>query len=150
MIRLLIVGLVAVSAALGGVYAGTLLGAPTGPSTPVVAAEPVEIIKLESVSVPIIRKGAVDGYVIAHVSITAIAAEVKKNRASLLLYAGAASFRAIYEEEGLDFAALKSIQLSALSERITKLASDEMGNSSIKKTTIESLSFVSRSEIRMR
>lgn len=148
MTRFLIVGLAAIAAVLGGAYAATVYETTKQSASETIAVEPVEIMKLEPISVPVIRQGVVEGYVIARVAVTAASSEVKKSRADFMLYAGAASFRAVYEEEALDFTALKLVQLASLSERITKLANAEIGRPSIKKTVIETLNFVKRSEVR--
>jgi hypothetical protein len=148
-IRLLALGLVAVAATLAGSYAAMLWGTAKKSGAEPEEQAILELVKLEPVSVPVIRGGKVDGYVIARVAVSAAASDVKKSKPVLAAYASEAVFRAVYEEEAFDFSALKAVQVSALAERIAKLANERIGRAAIKQSVIESLNFVSRSEVRL-
>lgn len=147
MIKLLALGLAAVGATLLGSYAAAMLASPGSPAA---APEPeaIEVVKLDPVSVPVIRQGKVQGYVIARAAIMATAAEVKKHKPALVIYAGEAIFQAIYEEEAFDFAAMKPAKISALGDRIAMLANQRLGRAAIRQLAVESLNFLTPAETR--
>ena len=145
--RILVPGLLAIAATLGGAW--LTLSLEKGQRSaklddPVV----LEIVKLEHASVPIIRNGAVVGYVIARVSIGVAVHELKTGRPAIVAYAGEAVFRAVYEEPTFDFSALKTADLPALTERMTALANARIGRDVVKKTVIEHLGFVDKALVR--
>lgn len=147
MIKLIVLGLAGIAATLGGTFLATILGAPT--DAKVEKKEPeVEIVKFDAISVPIIRRAKVQGYVVVRISILAHSAELKTGRPTLTAFASEAAFRAIYEEEAFDFSALKPVQIAAIAEKITVLANGRLVRPYIKQTAIESLNFVTQSEIK--
>ena len=144
--RLLILGLVAIASTLAGSFAVRTWA--NSKKTPPRADEyaTLEVIKLEPVSVPIVRNGRVEGYIIARASVSAEDSEVKKSRPLLVVYASEAVFRAVYEDEVFDFSAPKPAQFPLLAERISKLANEKLGRAIIKQSRVESLDFVKPSE----
>lgn len=142
------VALVAILSTLGGSYCARLLA--TAAKSTAVAEEAafVDIVKLEPISVPIVRKSKIEGYVIARIALSAPAYDVKNSKTVLMAYASEATFRAIYEDQVFDFAALKTADIAALAVRIAKLANERIGRPAIKSALVESLSFVSKSEVR--
>ncbi|MGE0627033.1 MAG: hypothetical protein AB7O43_04360 [Hyphomicrobiaceae bacterium] len=150
MIRLIALGLIAIVATLGGGYAAIMLGGDRMTAAKSANDEHLEFVKIEPVSVPIIRSGKVEGYVIAHVTVSAKDKDAEANRAALTTYASEAVFRAIYEEEEFNFAVLKPMEVVALSDRIVKLANERIGRATIRHSVIENLNFVSSAELRSR
>lgn len=142
------VALVAIISTLGGTYAAKLFA--TAAKSAAVAEEGlvVDIVKLEPISVPIVRQGKIEGYVIARVALSAPSHDVKNSKAVLMAYASEATFRAIYEDQVFDFAALKAANVAALAGRISKLANERIGRPTIKQALVESLNFVAKSEVR--
>jgi hypothetical protein len=145
--KLLITGLTAVFATLAGSYvAGMLAGSPSG-AEKTTEAKVLEFIKLDVLSVPVIRQGRVQGYVLARIAIGVPVEDAKKNRIAISLYSSEGAFRAIYEE-GFEFSHLKAADIGRLADRMTKLINDRMRVSVVGVTTIESLNFVPYSEVR--
>lgn len=148
MIRYLLTGMVAIAAMSVGAALPRLLGG-RNIETGRQSQQPVlEVMKLDPLSVPIVRKGSVEGYVIVRVSIAAPAADLKVGKALIGAYASEAAFKAIHDESAFGFAALKPLQAAALSERIHKLANERAGRIIISQVMIEALNYVSARESR--
>lgn len=148
MIQMLAAGLVAIISTLGGAYAATRWPLHGGLKPDQAEAVAAELVKLEPVSVPIIRSGKVQGYVVARAVVSASAADVKRSRPALIAFATEALFRTIYDEQTIDFAALKPMQLAAIARRVVELANERIGQPAVRQTVIESLNFVSQAEVR--
>lgn len=147
MIKLLVLGLAGIAATLAGSFLAAMLGAPQ--EAKIEKKEPeVEMVKFDAISVPVIRRAKVQGYVVVRISVLAYAAELKAGRPALTAFASEAAFRSIYEEEAFDFSALKPVQIAALAEKITQLTNGRLVRPFIKQTAIESLNFVSQTEIK--
>lgn len=141
------VALVAIISTLGGTYGGKLYATAektTDPSN----GTAVDIVKLDPISVPIIRKGQIEGYVVARIAVAATTSDVKNGKAVLVAYASEATFRAVYEDQSFEFANLKPADVAVLTERIAKLSNERIGRPAIKQALVESLNFVSKSEAR--
>ena len=147
MMRFFVVGLAGVGAALAGNYAITSVGRKSGAVVSEVAGR-VDFVKLDPVSVPIIRSGSVDGYVITRVAVAADESDAKKSKQTIVFFATEAVFRAVHAEGQIDFMALKPLDIDALSERILKMANAKLGGAVIKSVAIENINFVRRSETR--
>ena len=145
--KLVVMGIAAIIATLAGSFAASLLAG--NPSVPVKTdgSKVLEFIKLDVLSVPVVRKGQVQGYVLARVAVGVSAEEAKKSRAAVSLYSNEGAFRAIYEE-GFEFTQLKTVDIVRLADRMTRLINDRWGAPVVAGTTIESLNFVPYSEVR--
>ncbi len=149
MMRAMALGVVAIASTLLGNFASSLLMQSKQPEA--LKAEPLalDLIRLEPISVPIIRSGKVEGYVVARVSVSADAADVKSSKPLLIAYASEAAFRAIYEERAFDTLAItKVVELPGLADRIVKIANERIGRPTIKQAMVENLSVVPKSEVR--
>jgi hypothetical protein len=145
-IKLLVLGLAGVAATLAGSFLAMIFGAPQEVRSEKKEPE-VEMVKFDVISVPIIRRAKIQGYVVVRIAVLAYSAELKIARPILTAFASEAAFRAIYEEEAFDFTALKPVQIAALAEKITELTNARLLRPFLKQTAIESLNFVSQTEI---
>lgn len=148
MIRFLVLGLAAIAATHAGSVGARFLMTPKAAEVHGEQPIPLEYIKLDPVSVPIIRHAKVQGYVIAKVVVAADAADVKVNKPALTTYSNEAVFRAIYEEGDFDFSKLKPVQIATLAERMTALANGRMGRQAIRQSAVESLSFINQADLK--
>lgn len=148
MVKMILLGIVAVAATLGGAYAGMRFTSHTTAAADTREQEALEFVKLEVASVPVIREAAIVGYVVVRAAFSASSKDVKQSRPALTIFAAEALFKSIYEEEGLNFAALKPIQLGALTERITKAANMRFGRDAIRQLAVESLNYIPQDEVR--
>jgi len=147
MIRMLLLGLVVVIATLGGSYAAMQFphGSPTATSD---TSEKAEVVKLDPTSVPVVRAGKIQGYVIGRFAFSASGSEVRKNKDTLVQYVSESIFRSVYEEEELDFATLKIIEVEKLVGRIVAKANARMGRSAIAEVFVESMNFLAHDAVR--
>ena len=147
MVRMLLLGLVVVIATLGGSYAAMQI--PRGaPGTTEDTAEKAEVVKLDPVSVPVVREGKIQGYVIGRFAFSASASAIRKDKDALTLYASEAIFRSVYEEEGLDFTALKIIEVDKLIGRMVEKANARIGHPTIAQIFVESMNFLAHDAVR--
>lgn len=149
MVKYIALAVIVVLATLGGSVAAIKLGAVDDER----AAAPrdiVEIVRLEQASVPVIRRGAVVGYVLAQLSFAAAANDLKSDKQALTIYVTEAGFSTVFEEDGFDFASLRTVQIATLADRMLKRANDRIGRDAIKKVVIESLAFLDQGAVRCR
>ena len=147
MVRMLLLGLVVVIATLGGSYAAMQF--PRGaPSKTEDASEKAEVVKLDPVSVPVVREGRIQGYVIGRFAFSAPASAIRKDKDALSLYVNEAIFRSVYEEEGLDFTALKIVEVDKLIGRMVTKANARLGQSTIVQIFVESMNFLAHDAVR--
>lgn len=147
MIRMLLLGLVVVIATLGGSYAAMQFphGSPTATSD---TSEKAEVVKLDPTSVPVVRAGKIQGYVIGRFAFSASGSELKKNKDPLVQYVSEAIFRSVYEEADLDFATLKIIEVEKLVGRIVAKANERIGRAAIAEVFVESMNFLAHDAVR--
>lgn len=148
MIKELVVGLVAVASTLGGSYVTMRLSAPAASGGDTEAPEVLKHVKPDMISVPILRNGKIDGYVIARVVASALAKDVDKHQEEVLLFVNAATFRTFYSDPGFDFAALSPVETRELASRIVKDVNARLGRDSVKEVIIESLNYMTPEEVR--
>jgi hypothetical protein len=144
---MLLLGLVVVIATLGGSYAAMQF--PRGePGKTEEAAEKAEVVKLDPVSVPVVREGKIQGYVIGRFAFSASASALRKDKDALILYASESIFRSVYEEEGLDFTALKIVDVDKLIARMLAKANARIGHPTIVQIFVESMNFLAHDAVR--
>lgn len=147
MVRMLLLGLVVVLSTLGGSYAAMKLPQSSAPGADTGATEELTVVKLDPVSVPVVRGGKIQGYVLGRIAFAASAKEMK-NKDVLTLYVNEAIFRSVYEEEALDFTALKPMQVEALVLRTVEKANSRIGRPAIAQVFVESLNFLAHEAVR--
>lgn len=147
MIRMLLLGLVVVIATLGGSYAAMQF--PQGSSTTETDTSVAsEVVKLDPTSVPVVRAGKIQGYVIGRFAFSASASEIRMNKDVLVQYVSESIFRSVYEEEELDFATLKIIEVEKLVKRIVTKANARIGRPAIGEVFVESMNFLAHDAVR--
>lgn len=147
MVRMLLLGLVVVLSTLGGSYAAMRLPQSSAPSTESEGPGEVTVVKLEPVSVPVVRGGKIQGYVLGRIAFSTGVKEMK-NKDALILYVSEAIFRSVYEEESLDFSAMKPIHVEQLVGRIVEKANARIGRPAIVQVFVESLNFLAHEAVR--
>ena len=149
MVRMLLLGLVVVLSTLGGSYAAMKIPqATSGSSGKEQVVEAVTIVKLDPVSVPVVRDGKIQGYVLGRISFSTSASEAARYKDALILYVNEAIFRSIYEEETLDFSSLKPIGVEALVGRVVEKANARIGRNAIAQVFVENMNFLAHEAVR--
>lgn len=148
MVRMLILGFVVVLATLGGSFAAMKMSHSSSSAPEHPKAEAEAVVKLEPTSVPIIRDGKIQGYVVGRFAFSSSAGELGKNKDTLVLYVSEAIFRAVYEEEQLNFASLKLVQVDTLVKKAVETANARIGRPAIKQVFAENMSFLPYDSVR--
>jgi|LNFM01.1.fsa_nt_gb hypothetical protein len=147
MIRMLLLGFVVVIATLSGSYAAMQFSH-SKPSAAEDPAEKTEVVRIDPISVPVVRAGKIQGYVIGRYAFSAPASAVRKDKDTLILYASEAIFGTVYQEEDLDFSALKIIDLDKLIERAVAKANARIGRPLFGQVFVESMNFLAHDAVR--
>lgn len=147
MVKILLAGLVVVLSTLSGSYAAVKLSRSTVPAAAGGVSEELAVIKLDPVSVPVVRGGKIQGYVLARIAFAASTKEMK-HRELLTLYVSEAVFRSVYEEEALEFANMKPVQIEALVQRIMARANTRIGRPAAAQVIVDSLNFLAHEAVR--
>ena len=147
MIRDLLIAILAVASTVGGGSVALVLGNRGDAGKPDPRMQ-TELVKLEPIAVPVVRKGGLQGYVTVQVSLSVGSEVVKSRRSEIVAYGSEAVLRSIYEEERFDFTALQTAELSTLSKRIEKLIGARLGPDVVSDAAIVGLRFVSKDEAR--
>lgn len=108
----------------------------------------LETVRTRMISVPVIRAGSVQGYIMAQFSFTAEAATLKRLslKADVVLLDEA--FKAIYSEDALDFRKMKKQDLGGLVKRIVDGSNQRFGKRIVEDAFIHEFSYVSKDGIR--
>lgn len=108
----------------------------------------VEQLTTELTSVPIIRGGEVEGYVILQLSFAADRALLDPKKLDPLPYIKDSSFRVIFTRSETDFRHLKPGDLDRLSAAIVEEANRRLGIRLVREVLFQQLNFVKKEEIR--
>ena len=151
MIKTILAGLWACLVTLGACYAAVswqagLAAAPEGQPQRLYGG--LETVRTRMISVPVIRSGAIQGYVLAQFSFTADAATLKRLSLKADVVVLDEAFRAIYSEDGLDFRDMKKLDLGALLKRIVEGSNVRFGTRIVEDAFIQELSYVTKDGVR--
>ena len=149
MVKLIIMALVVTATSLSGGYAGMSFSEKRVFVSEKANEDTLEFTKLDAISVPIMVDGLLKGYAVARVSIGTNEQEIKRSRASVVLFATEAVFRNIYAHAGAEFVQ-NQLQLGDFDSKVLADANDRLGRNALKKVLIESLQFVPNDELRCR
>jgi hypothetical protein len=148
-IKTLLIGLWVCAVSLGSTYFASTMkwGSDQAELSPE-EANAVEFVKTEMLSVPVIRNGKVNGYVVTQMSFAVNKAELGKLPFEPSPYLVDAAFRAIYQNATMDFSGLRSQDLTALSATMVELANARLGSKLVRDVLINDINYVARDEIR--
>lgn len=147
MVKVLLLGLTVMLSTLAGSYAAMKLSGNAVPTSAKDDSADSAIIKLDPVSVPVVRGGRIQGYVLARIAFATTTKEMR-NKELLTLYVSEAVFRSVYEEETLDFANMKPIQVEALAHKILVRANARIGRPAAAQIIVDSLNFLAHEAVR--
>ena len=151
MIKLLAAGLWACIVTLAASYVAFSWHAPASLSAH--EADPghggsLETIRTRMISVPVIRTGVLQGYVMAQFSFTVDAATLKRLSVKPDIVVIDEAFRAIYAED-VDFRNLKKQDLGSLTTRIVGSSNQRLGTRVIEDAFVQEFSYVTKDGVRM-
>lgn len=148
MLKLVVIGIwVAVVTAAVAYFSASFLSQPAGPA---VAEEHkvLEQLSTEMTSVPMIRNGAVLGYVIIQLNYAIDKAAKDRAHIDPMPYLIDAAFRAVYQNSQTDFAKLRASDIDKLTEAIKAEANARLGDGMVQHVLLAQLNFVRKEDIR--
>lgn len=150
MIKIIVAGLWACLVTLAASYAAVSWQA----GHPVPEAEPerlyggLETVRTRMISVPIIRSGAIQGYVMAQFSFSADAGVLKRLSLKADVVVLDEAFKAIYSEDEFNFRNMQKQDLDALVKRIVEGSNQRFGTRIVEDVFIHELSYINKDGIR--
>jgi flagellar basal body-associated protein FliL len=111
-------------------------------------AEVIEFIKTDMVSVPVIRAGKVQGYLVAQLSFAVNKTATKKLAFEPTPYLVDVAYRALYENSAIDFSQLQPQDLTLLAKKIAEGANAKLGGEVVKDVLMNEINYVPRDEVR--
>jgi hypothetical protein len=143
MVRSLLVSLWIVSATLGATYFGaTMQGEkPAGETSQAAKAAPV---KLRSMTVPVVSQGALQGFVLTQVTISARPDLLKNLPQPSDLLLNDEVFKTIYGEEQIDFKRMEKLDLAKLSLKIRENINKRAGAPVVEDVYIQELHYMTK------
>jgi hypothetical protein len=151
MIRTILAGTWACAVTLGASYAAVSWQTAAAPT---VEAEPerlyggLETVRTRMISIPVVRAGAIQGYVMAQFSFSADAKTLKKLSVKADVVVLDEAFKALYSEDALDFRNLGKQDLPALAKRIVEGSNQRFGLKIIEDVFIQELNYVTKDGVR--
>lgn len=148
MLKLVIIGIwVAAVTAAAAYFSAGLMRVPAKPQS---AGEPavLEQLSTEMTSVPMIRDGAVLGYVIIQLDFAVDKEAKEKSRIDPKPYLIDAAFRAVYQNPQADFARLRASDIDKLTEAVKAEANKRLPGGMVQQVLIQQLNFVRKGDIR--
>ena len=135
---------------MGVVVAGAVLGTGFYMLRPESAAEAkieTEYRKMNTVSVPKIAEGTLQGYVVARMGLTLDAKLAKDQKIPPETYIFEDAFRLLYSDPQLDFRHLEAYNIDNFVKQLIKLANARMKADVVKDIAMEELNFFTKSEV---
>ena len=149
MIKTLLIGLWVCVVALGSSYFFVQMNNSSAAHVaPEAEAEVIEFIKTDMVSVPVIREGKVQGYLVAQLSFAVNKTATKKLAFEPTPYLVDVAYRALYENSAIDFAQLQPQDLTLLAKKIAEGANAKLGGEIVKDVLMNEINYVPRDEVR--
>jgi hypothetical protein len=152
MIKTILAGTWACVVTLGAAYAAvswqSSSGAPTAHAQPEKLYGGLETVRTRMISVPVIRAGAIQGYVMAQFSFSAEAHMLKKLSLKPEAVVLDEAFRAIYSDDTLDFRTLKKQDWPTIAKKIVDGANARFGTKIIEDIFVQEFGYVNKDGIR--
>ena len=107
----------------------------------------IDYVKTRQITVPRISKGEIQGYLIARFVFTMDAQAVRQLAVPPEVFVVDEAFRAIYDDEKLDFDNLQKLDLSGLTQMITDRVNERVQPELVHETLVEQFDYVPYSSI---
>ena len=150
MIKTLLIGLWVCIVALGSSYFFVQINNSSAAHAPSEGeeAEVIEFIKTEMISVPVIKAGKVQGYLVAQLSFAVNKTETAKLSFEPTPYLLDVAYRTLYDNSAIDFAQLQPQDLTLLAKTIAEGANAKLGAVVVKDVLMNEINYVPRDEVR--
>ena len=149
MIQALLAGIWAALVALGSFYGVAVwAAAKEGKSVETRVFVPLKEMKTDVISVPMIHKGKVQGYVLARFAWLVNEKKLKGLAIDPASIITDEAFRIIYARPITDFQHIEKYDLASLTKRLKDAVNRRLGDDLVHDVLVESINYVARSEIR--
>ncbi len=108
----------------------------------------LDYVKVNPISVPIIRDGGVQGYVIAQFVYTADAEDIKDQSVPIDLYFNDRVFALIYQNDAINFEHIKKTDLTGFMQELVVSVNKRLGTPIVQNVLVEQFNFVPIGQIR--
>ena len=146
--KLVAIGVWVILVTAGATFASVYLGKSGGGEQSQTEDLGVEQLTSELMSVPILRGGDVEGYVILQLSFGADKALLEQKKLDAMPYIKDAVFRGIFTSADVDFRHLKPNDLDEMAGQIAKLANQRLGIELVRQVLFQQLNYVKKEDIR--
>lgn len=148
MVKLLLTGLWVCVVTLGAVWFS--ISRASAPATPVDAVPKVEteLLKGESMSIPVIVDGAVKGYFVSRVSFIVDKAKIKDIKFPMTELTTDELFTLLVGSPMIDISKAKNFDIAAFKARIKTDLNGRLGNEVVSDVLVEQLDYLSKDDIR--
>ena len=116
--------------------------------SPKTATETIDTVRAKAISVPIINKDQILGYVLAGFVARIDATKAKKASVKVEDFLIDEAFRAIYETEGMNFQDMKKQYIERLTTTIATRINKRFGDDVVKDVLVQEFTFVSKKDAR--
>lgn len=148
MLKLVGIGVWVILVTAGATFASVYLGKSGSGEESQTEDLGVEQLTSELISIPILRGGDVEGYVILQLSFGADKVLLEHEKLDAMPYIKDAVFRAIFTSADVDFRHLKPGDLDELATRIAKQANQRLGIELVRQVLFQQLNYVKKEDIR--
>jgi hypothetical protein len=146
LIRSLAVSVWIVSVTLAAAYFGHMMQNSRSTSGPEQVVKALATVKLKSISVPVIAGGALQGYVLTQVSISANPDLLKALPQPPDLLLGDDVLKTLYAEEQIDFKHIEKTDLARLSQKIRDNINSRAGSAVAEDVFIQEFHYMSKQD----
>ncbi|MFY9657983.1 MAG: hypothetical protein WAK01_15625 [Methylocystis sp.] len=146
MIRLILMGVWAISITVGSGYAFHHLHRLHENSAGGGPAAALETHKTREINIPKIRNGAIQGYAVTQLSYVVDSAVEKKAGLPSEVFVADETFRLIYDDESIDFNRLEKVNLSQLAHSLVKNVNVRLRAEVVKDIAFQEFTFLPFSE----
>ncbi|HLJ71268.1 MAG TPA: hypothetical protein VKU03_08125 [Roseiarcus sp.] len=150
MIKLVLIGAWASFATLASGYAAGYLKTAYAKSGAEQPAGPVEAKKTKEIDVPVIRNGALKGYIVTQFVYSVNAAAPKKLSIFPEALVVDEAFRYLFDDETIDLENLKKSDLKKLTNTIIKNVNARLKNDVVADLAIQEFTFLTAAEVKQR
>jgi hypothetical protein len=109
----------------------------------------VETVRTRMVSVPVIRSGSIQGYVLAQFSFTAQSKALKQLPMKADVVVVDEAFKAIYSEDAFDFRHMKQHDLKGIAKRIVEGSNKRFAGQVVEDVFFQEFSYVTKDGARV-
>lgn len=150
MLKLILAGVWSCFVALGSVYATQEIRSRKSAHPAAPAAAALEPRKTREINVPKIADGAIKGYVVVSFAYIVDPASLDRSRAPPDAYVVEEAFRAIYDDDTIDFSRPKKYDFKILTDAIRKNINARLKSDVIVDVMLQELHFIPGSDVRQK